>query len=390
MRAGPDMHGGDRPVMVYCVGENQNGARLDHFLKERIPGLSRRRVQQAIAVRVGIVRAARLRAAGQGGAAGRAGPRTPGTDGGLPTCTFPPGALPDWLRAARPEARHRPRPATHVRTGDRIAIWPDAPEEPDEGWEVPVLHADPHLLAADKPAGLVVHATRRRVRNTLLAVLQRRLNEPALSLAHRIDRETSGVVLLARDTATARALSEAFANGRVRKTYLAIVRGAPSPGRGRIDLPLGPDTRSGIHVRRAVSPQGVRAVTDYEIVEERGPLSLVRLRPRTGRRHQIRVHLEAIGHPLVGDKLYGGDPRWYVRFIERGERDEMRRALGAGRQLLHASEVDFLHPASGLRLRVRAPLPADMREPIEAESARPSRDPMPWAGAAPRRAGGGR
>jgi 23S rRNA pseudouridine1911/1915/1917 synthase len=342
MVAGLDRGVDDRPLMVYCVGEGQDGARLDHFLKERIPALSRRRVQQAIAARVWLLRAAHLRA-------------------------FPVQALPGWLQAVRPDARRRPRAATQVRAGDRVAIWPDAPHEPDETWEVPILHSDPHLLAADKPAGLVVHATRRRVRHTLLAILRRRLGEDGLSLAHRIDRETSGIVLLARDLPTARALSDAFAAGQIRKTYLAVVRGAPSPRRGRIDLPIGSDRRSGIHVRRAVSPDGAAAITDYAVAARLGLFSLVRLRPHSGRRHQIRVHLEAIGHPIVGDKLYGGDPRWYVRFLERGDSEEMRRALGAARHLLHASEVEFRHPASGRRLRLRSPLPADMRERIEGE-----------------------
>jgi 23S rRNA pseudouridine1911/1915/1917 synthase len=270
-----------------------------------------------------------------------------------------------------------------VRAGDRVAVWPEVPCEADEEWEVPVLYCDDILLAVDKPAGLVVHATRRRLRNTLLAVV-RRLEEareqsagaagraaeragagagPAsLALVHRLDRDTSGVVLLSRSHQAARALAGEFALGRVRKTYRAIVRGAPDPPAGRIDLPIGRDERSGIYVRRAVSRTGAPAVTDYETEEKAGGFALLRLRPLTGRGHQIRVHLEAIGHPIVGDKLYGGDPRWHLRAFERGESHEMRHALLASRQLLHAAALELAHPLTGEHLRIEAPLAADMRD----------------------------
>jgi 23S rRNA pseudouridine1911/1915/1917 synthase len=179
-------------------------------------------------------------------------------------------------------------------------------------------------------------------------------------LAHRLDRETSGVVLLARDPLTARRLSDAFAAGELRKPARASVRGGPRPRRGVIDRPIGRDLASGIYVKRAVVEGGAPAVTEYEVERAAGGFALLRLRPRTGRRHQIRVHLEAIGHPIVGDKLYGGDPRWYVRALERGESEAMRQALLAPRQLLHAAAIDLAHPATGAPLRVESPLPADM------------------------------
>jgi 23S rRNA pseudouridine1911/1915/1917 synthase len=375
------------PVTVFCVGNLQDGLRLDHFLKDRIPALSRRRVQQAIVRRVVL-----LRAAGAGGRAdgtstemARSGEavgalirdeahrrrKGTGADVGLPTCTFPLDQLPGWLREARPDPRRTARPATAVRAGDRVVIWPERPVEPEESWDVPVLYSDAHVVAVDKPAGLVVHSTRRRLRNTLVAILRRRGvgegsgeggrggEEEGLVLAHRIDRETSGVVLLARDPLTARRLSDAFAAGEVRKTYRAIVRGVPRP-RGAIDRPVGRDLASGIFVKRAVVEGGAPALTEYEVERAAGEFSLLRLRPHTGRRHQIRVHLEAIGHPIVGDKLYGGDPRWYVRALERGESEAMRRALLASRQLLHAAALDVAHPATGAPLRLEAPLPADM------------------------------
>jgi 23S rRNA pseudouridine1911/1915/1917 synthase len=200
------------------------------------------------------------------------------------------------------------------------------------------------------------------VHNTLVGVLRRQRDTQDWSLVHRIDRETSGVVLLARDRAMARELSLAFAAGEVRKTYLAVVRGRPLPEEGTIDRPIGPDQRSGIYVRRAVSTAGAPAVTDYTVIRSSGAFSLLSARPRTGRRHQIRVHLESIGHPIVGDKLYGGDSRWYLRALERGPSEAMLRALLAKRQLLHAAVLDLRHPADGRALTIYAPPPDDMRE----------------------------
>ncbi len=339
------------PVTVFSVGAGQSGLRLDQYIKDRIPAMSRRRVQQAIGTRVTLLRAA----SSFGG----------NPPEGMPTLTVPVEALPDWLKMQRPAPGRRLRVASPVRAGDRVILWPEQIDEPDEAWHVPVLYEDSDLAAVDKPAGLVVHANRRRVRNTLVGVLRRQREGEEWSLAHRLDRETSGVVLLARNRGTARRLSHAFARGEVSKTYLAVVHGRPEAGHGSIDRPLGADQVTGIHVRRAVVPDGARAVTEYSVICSSGEFSLLAVRPRTGRRHQIRVHLESIGHSIVGDKLYGEDPRWYVRTLERGPGEEMMRALLAGRQLLHAAALGFSHPACGRAIHIRAPLPADMRKFLE-------------------------
>lgn len=336
------------PVTVFSVGAGQSGLRLDQFIKDRIPAMSRRRAQQAIATRVILLRAASV-----------SGGKPPE---GMPTLTVPVEALPDWLKIQRPAPGRCPRVASPVRAGDRVILWPEQIDEPDEVWHVPVLYEDSDLVVVDKPAGLIVHANRRCVRNTLVGVLCRQREGEEWSLAHRLDRETSGVILLARNRHTARRLSHAFARGEINKIYLAVVHGCPEAGHGTIDRPLGTDQVTGIHVRRAVVPDGSPAVTDYSVIRSSGEFSLLAVRPRTGRRHQIRVHLESIGHSIVGDKLYGEDPRWYVRALERGSGEEMMRALLAGRQLLHAAALGFSHPAGGRGMRIRAPLPADMRE----------------------------
>jgi len=335
-------------VTVFSVGAGQSGLRLDQYIKDRIPAISRRRVQQAIATRVVLLRAASVP---------DGNPRE-----GMPTLTVSVEALPDWLKLRRPAPGRCPRAASPVRAGDRVILWPEEFDEPDEVWHVPVLYEDSDLAAVDKPAGLVVHANRRRVRNTLMGVLRRQREGEEWMLAHRLDRETSGVILLARNRDTARGLSHAFARGEVSKIYLAVVHGCPEAGHGTIDRPIGADKVTGIHVRRAVVPDGAPAVTDYSVMSSSGEFSLLAVRPRTGRRHQIRVHLESIGHSIVGDKLYGKDPRWYVRALERGPGEEMMRALLAGRQLLHAAALDLSHPVGGRRIRMRAPLPADIRE----------------------------
>ena len=180
--------------------------------------------------------------------------------------------------------------------------------------------------------------------------------DPTLLLVHRLDLGTSGVVLLARNTAAHRALTLALQNRRAKKTYRALVWGRPIPPQGAYDDPLGRDPKDGRRMK--VRRDGKPAATRYRTLARLPSVTDVELVPETGRTHQIRVHLSAHGHPIVGDDLYGGATRW------RGVRDPShRRALAAvARPLLHAARIEV----PDLGLDVSAPLPEDYRRTLEA------------------------
>ncbi|WP_242341330.1 RluA family pseudouridine synthase [Anaeromyxobacter sp. SG66] len=205
-----------------------------------------------------------------------------------------------------------------------------------------LLYADRDLVAVDKPAGVPAQPTLTTDQGTLPELVAALLGAP-VTLVHRLDRETSGVTVLARSAAAAAALAEAFRTGTPEKTYLALCARAPAPPEGRIDAPLGKDpARAGL---RRVDPRGDAAATRYRTLRE-GPLAaLVEARPETGRTHQIRVHLAHLGAPLLGDPRYGGPRRV-------GE-------VAIPRVMLHARRLEIAHPASGARLVFEASVPDD-------------------------------
>lgn len=216
------------------------------------------------------------------------------------------------------------------------------------------LFENADLLALDKPAGVSMATSHREGKSGADAVLRLLAAcgeepDPDLRLIHRLDLGTSGVVLLARSSAAHRAISLALQSGGARKTYRALVWGHPVPARGSYADPLGRDPRDGR--RMQVRRDGKPAVTRYRTLRRLPSVADLELSPETGRTHQIRVHLTARGHPIVGDDLYGGATRW------RGVRDTpRRRALAAvTRPLLHAARIEI--PALGID--VSAPLPED-------------------------------
>jgi 23S rRNA pseudouridine1911/1915/1917 synthase len=212
------------------------------------------------------------------------------------------------------------------------------------------------VLAVDKPPGVSM-ATSTRPEKSAAMTVARLLeacgepSDPHLRLVHRLDVGTSGVVLLARGDEAHRALSRAFQSAAAQKTYRALAWGHPVPARGSCDLPLERDPKDGRKMRAARGANGKQAVTRYETLARLPSVADLRLFPETGRTHQIRVHLSCLGHPIVGDDLYGGAKRW------RGVRDPgRRRALQAiSRPLLHAERVAI----PDLGIDVSAPLPAD-------------------------------
>lgn len=227
---------------------------------------------------------------------------------------------------------------------------------------VTVLFEDGHLLVVDKPAGMVVHPAPGHADGTLVnALLYRYPNLQGIGgqrrpgIVHRLDKDTSGCLVVAKDDATHEGLSRQFKGRRVEKSYIALVYGNPSTAAGSIDLPIG---RHPTH-RKKMSTKSRRARpthTVWKVKESFAGVSLLEIGLQTGRTHQIRVHCAAIGHPVVGDMVYGGKNRW-KQIPDPAVRDVVRPA---NRQLLHAWKLAFTHPITGRVVRCKAPLPEDM------------------------------
>ena len=229
-----------------------------------------------------------------------------------------------------------------------------------------ILYQDDDLAVIDKPAGLVVHPAAGHPDSTVVNALLFHLQdlsgvggELRPGIVHRLDKDTSGVMVVAKNDAAHRHLTEQWATDRVIKEYNALVYGTPKDVRGSVEKPIGRDSRD--RKRMAVATAGRQARTDYEVLEPLRYVSLLRCRLRTGRTHQIRVHLKALGHPIVGDPVYSG-PQW------RGIPDKkLQKLLSAfPRQALHAARISFPHPRSGELKTFEAPLPADFQRLLEA------------------------
>ncbi|SCW46335.1 23S rRNA pseudouridine1911/1915/1917 synthase [Paenibacillus tianmuensis] len=225
-----------------------------------------------------------------------------------------------------------------------LRLFPEEPLQYMPEWTgIEVLFEDDFCLVADKPAGMKVHPTGESEGGTLLHAVGWHLESMGQSCRprhiHRLDEDTTGPVLMAKCPWAQVRLDEAMREKKVERTYVALVHGRLSPNRGRVDAPIGRDRHHA--TRRRVSPGGERAVTHYEVVESYRSATLVRLRLETGRTHQIRVHLSHLGHPLIGDTLYGG------------------RREGMERQALHGERLMFPHPWSGESIEVQSPWPPD-------------------------------
>jgi 23S rRNA pseudouridine1911/1915/1917 synthase len=258
----------------------------------------------------------------------------------------------------------RARSATPVRPGGSVQIGHTPIVEEVRDIPLPILARGVGWLAVDKPSGIVVHPVNTIRENSLIRMLRRQEGLETLRLVHRLDRETTGVLLVADAAPTASALSTAFERGRVHKEYLAIVRGDVAEDEGTIDLAIGEGDRRGVFVRREVTSDGERAVTRWRVERRFSGATLLRLFPETGRRHQLRVHLAAIGHPILGDILYGR-PDVDCLDLVTGSRDARRDEGGPTRQLLHCERLVFPDPAGGGEVSVAAPLPSDFTAALE-------------------------
>jgi 23S rRNA pseudouridine1911/1915/1917 synthase len=289
---------------------SQAGDRLDRFLGERVPGLSRSAAQRLV-------------------------------EQGMVT-----------VNQAVSKASYK------LRVGDAVAIRlvrEETAQPAPEPIRLDIVYEDQALLVVDKPAGMVVHPAPGHTGGTLVNALLAHCPELAggeegrPGIVHRLDRETSGLIVVAKDEGARRALQRQFQERQVLKTYLALVHGHLQPAWGRIEAPLGRDPAH--RQRIAVLEGGRPAVTEYRVMEHleqpglsAGLLTLLQALPLTGRTHQIRVHLASIGHPVVGDTIYG----------------RRRGSLSLARHFLHAWRLGFDHPITGQRLAFEAPLPPDL------------------------------
>ena len=241
--------------------------------------------------------------------------------------------------------------------GETVVIrYPRTAEPPVPHEVMPIVYQDDSVVVIDKPGGTLSHPTDKVLHNTVTTILAKQLGRK-VHLAHRLDRETSGLQVLALDTNAARSLYEQFLGRTVKKEYLAVVFGDVSWKKKLLDAPLGPEGGE-IRVRQAVGA-GQPAITEFERLATDGKLSLVSGKPKTGRLHQIRAHLAHLGHPVVGDKLYVGAGEAYMKAVHKTIGRADLDALGADRQLLHAWKLSFEHPVTGTRLNLTAPVPAD-------------------------------
>ena len=248
------------------------------------------------------------------------------------------------------------RPKRHLLTaGETVAVAQSAPapEEREDGEPAPftVVYEDPYLLVVDKPAGVVVHPARGHRAGTLSQALSAKAaggEDPRRAgIVHRLDRDTSGLLVVARTEQAHRVLKSLLSSRRLRREYVALVEGHPPARTGTIEAPIGRDRRNRLLV--SIDTDAPREARTHFEVEERLPsTSLLGVMLDTGRTHQIRVHLAAIGHPVCGDPLYGTAGRY-----------------GLDRQFLHARRLTFTHPMTGDQLDVWTDLPVDLRQALE-------------------------
>ncbi len=296
------------------------GTRLDVWLARRLSDLSRSRVQALIS-------------AGHVVVAGRKAKASLKVTAGMPVLISIPPPTPVTLAA--------------------------------EDIPLQILHEDDDMLVVNKPPGMVVHPAAGHFTGTLVNALLHRCpnlkgigGEQRPGIVHRLDKDTSGAIVVAKTDRAMMRLTAQFRRRTILKEYVAIVRGCPVPAKQRVETLIGRNRRDRKRMSAQPTGRGRTAITHLLVVQEIGDVSLVRLRIETGRTHQIRVHMAHIGHPVAGDRQYGG----------RRERSDAGRFP---RQMLHAETLAFTHPVTGRAVSFKAPLPPDFQSALTALSARP-------------------
>ncbi len=266
------------------------------------------------------------------------------------------------------------QPSYQLQDGDRVCLTFPAPRPLDtlqpEKVALDILHEDSHLIVLNKPAGMLVHPANGvnvgTLVNALLAHCRADLSGiggvERPGIVHRLDKDTSGILVVAKTDVVHRGLAVQFEKHSITRQYVAVVCGTPTKTAGTIDAQI---VRSRRDRRRmtTIETGGRHAVTHYEVLEVYPKFALVQLALETGRLHQIRVHLQHIGHPVAGDAIYGGEQR----ALNDADTVELKQALTRlKRQALHARLLGFLHPATGERLTFSAPMPKDMQQVVGA------------------------
>lgn len=254
-------------------------------------------------------------------------------------------------------------PAVKALAGDYRVTVPEPEPAHNEAQDIAleIVHEDEHLLVVDKPAGMVVHPAAGNFDGTLVNALLHhcagRLSGiggvARPGIVHRIDKDTSGLLVVAKTDVAHEGLAAQFATHSVDRRYLAITNGIPVPVQGTIDAPLARSSANRKKIAIVGEGRGKRAVTHYRIVEPLRGAALVECRLETGRTHQVRVHMASTGHALLGDPVYGGSPK---------EHRELLKSLEFHRQALHAAELGFVHPVTKLKLTFKSDLPSDIQE----------------------------
>lgn len=319
-------------VMKWTVEPYDAGQRLDHFLKEKYRKRSREQIKEAI-------------------------------HDGLVELNYQPT-----------------KPARVLRLNDKVYVRSEKKNEPIVDFNYRTIFEDDAIIVVDKPGNLPVHPTGRFFFNTLLTRMQTVNNNEVdqnrqFYLVHRIDRETSGLLVIARDADSCAHLTKQFNDRKTKKEYLAIARGRMELDEQTVNLPLGKDPHSLVGLKMstvALDAAGkplylhedavLQAETHFKVLERVGNYTVVRVRPHTGRQHQIRVHLDAVGHPIAGDKLYGqAGTEVFLRNLQ-GENPhvEVEPGLSLSRHALHAACLGFTHPKTGEWMEFEAAFPEEL------------------------------